>query len=271
MKPEPYIGVSGVITPDQQEWISRIADSKGNRGNRKLLFGVKAMDKTYYLKMENKYGPLCYPVGDDVGKSLELSPDNLCVPQIYLDYKSAAERGEGPKMYQENFLHNLIDDCAPWINGIQFDMLAWHSSEEQKMLESLRKYAGQNFRILIQCYGKQMEENTPYEIVEKLKGLEGIVDYILFDSSHGTRKTLDVEVLEPFVEKASGPDWLGVGIAGGFDGPTIREYLPNLFKNYPDLSIDAEGKLHQTPDGILDRKVVGDYLDAAVNLNSVAQ
>jgi hypothetical protein len=94
-RPPPYVGVSGVITPGQQEELEQLAVTSGLTGRRILLLGVKAVHKTQFLDVENKYGPEWYPVGADAfTAALEPRPEpggTLAVAQLYLDVDHVAD------------------------------------------------------------------------------------------------------------------------------------------------------------------------------------
>jgi hypothetical protein len=182
---------------------------------------------------------------------------------VYLDYKAANERGESGQEYQDAFLEKLYQRNSGWLKGIQFDMLPWDQQAQQEMLRNIRETQGSDFKILVQCYGQMMDLYQPEHLKAVLEPLEGVVDYVLFDSSHGTGKKLDVEALEPYVEEASQLDWLAVGVAGGLNAENVAEELAVLLRKYPDLSFDAEGNLHKTRDGSLDLQEVLEYLSIA--------
>ena len=59
-----YVGVSGVTSPDTERELESINLKSGLAEKGRLLaLGVKAVHKTQYLDIENKYGTEWYPVG----------------------------------------------------------------------------------------------------------------------------------------------------------------------------------------------------------------
>jgi hypothetical protein len=59
---------------------------------------------------------------------------------------------------------------------------------------------------------------------------------------------------------------VGLAIAGGLSGPLIRDHLPELLAEFPNISWDAEAALHPettTNSRPLDLALVIDYLKAS--------
>jgi hypothetical protein len=259
-KPVPYVGVSGVVSPEQQQWIRETAQPIIDRG-RALLLGVKAVHKNHWLEIENKYGPEHYPVGKDIGGSVEsTSEDELLVAQVYLDLQAAAQEGESN--YEVRFIDKLLGRAA-W-TGVQFDMLPWHENEYTGLFGRIKKEAP---LVLLQCHGDIMQKLSPHKVSELLRSYTGLVDYVLFDASHGKGVTLNPDALEPFVDAASELTGIGVGVAGGLDERTVLSpEFQKLLAHYPDLSFDAEGKLRPEGKGALDQDATRAYLASAARV-----
>lgn len=59
---QPYVGVSGVVSPRQQSELEQMFVDSGLRSTgRRLQLGVKAVHKTQYLDTINKFGEAWYP------------------------------------------------------------------------------------------------------------------------------------------------------------------------------------------------------------------
>ena len=95
---------------------------------------------------------------------------------------------------------------------------------------------------------------------------------MLFDASHGKGVRMDAMRLYPFIETAYESNELctvGITVAGGLNSQVVREDLPQLVQDYPDLSWDAEGQLHpvnRDNKRPLDMPIVMDYFDASVEV-----
>ena len=241
----PYVGVSGVVSPDVQKTLEGIATREGLFDtNRMLALGVKAVHKTQYLDIENKYGADWYPVGEEAFTGAlrhdNSNPNTIAVAQAYLDPEHIDS-----KAYREAFLRRISNRGKAWLQAIQFDMLPWH--EDLKLLDFLATVKAEGLVVLLQAHKDAMEDLGPTGIVQRLGRYAHLVDYLLFDSSHGTGTRLNTHKLTPFVAEAhAGLDLsqTGIAIAGGLDAIAVYEDLPELLAKYPNLSWDAEGRLH---------------------------
>ena len=264
-RPKSYIGVSGVVSPEQQEWLEHYARPLDVL-DRKLLLGVKAVHKTQWLDGPNKYGPGWYPIGDEIARSVQKRNGNtILTAQVFLDHAEA--RRSGTEDYPERFVQKLIGRTGLWLDAVQFDMLPWHEQDFRPLFEEM-KLAKPDLDIILQCQKPIMETNSPQEIVQRLDSYRPYVSHVLFDASHGTGQRLDAQALRPFVAKAFEREWLGVGVAGGLDGEIVREELPTVLSEFPDLSFDAEGRLHQNlneQDRRLNRNRTSHYLEQSID------
>lgn len=270
-RPDAYVGVSGVVEPSQQRTIEAFAAEAGLwTHDRRLALGVKAVHKTQFLDVENKYGKEWYPVGRESFEGALVprvqGSSTLGVAQTFFDPGYIDNPG-----YREYFRDRIFQRGEAWIDGIQFDMLPWHNNPDMEgFLQDLRlKY---ETKVFLQCHKDAMDSLGPEGVVERLKELAPLVDYVLFDSSHGTGTRLDVDRLHAFLSVAyeSGDlDTVGFAIAGGLNGDVVREELPKIMEDFPDISWDAEGQLHSETDKRtmpLDMEVVRNYLQASVDI-----
>jgi len=242
----PYVGVSGVVSPEIESQLERIHMQSGLAEKGRLLaLGVKAVHKTQFLDVENKYGTDWYPVGEEAfNGSLRheyRSPVVLPVAQTYLDVEYVADRD-----YREAFVKRIVERGQPWLKGIQFDMLPWHNNDDMLgFLEHVKESTG--LEVFLQAHGRAMEGLGPKGIIERLGNVASVIDYLLFDASHGTGTRLDVDALRPFIDEAYtqvDTSRTGIALAGGLNAEVVAEELPALVEAYPDLSWDAEGQLH---------------------------
>lgn len=270
---QPYVGVSGVVSPEMQLSLEDMYDEVGLADKKRIMaLGVKAVHKTQFLDIENKYGAEWYPVGADSFRHA-LRHDNknqqtIAVAQTYLDIEHVDSAD-----YRKAFVERISRRGAPWLQAIQFDMLPWHTNKDTLyFLEELK--SSYSLEIFLQAHKNAMEDLGPRGVVRRLGMYANFVDYLLFDSSHGTGKRLDVSSLKPFINEAHHKLDLsktGIAIAGGLNGQVVREDLPGLVEIYPNLSWDAEGKLHPTqPNGSkpLDLPTAKDYLQASAEVLS---
>lgn len=267
-RPRPYVGISGVVSTRQQDALMAGALIAGVTPHRDLLLGVKATHKTQMLDVANKYGPEWYPIGAH-GLAGALRPraeereNLLAVAQVYLDVEHVHDAD-----YRRRFMDTLTGRGGAWLDAVQFDMLPWHDDAEvAAFVADVKDRYG--LKVLVQCHGPAMKTLGPDGAANALGRLAEGIDYVLFDSSHGTGTRLDVETLASFVESAysaSALDDVGVAVAGGLTAEVVTEDLPPLLARFPDLSWDAEGGLHPVgADGTrpLHMGRVNDYLRAS--------
>lgn len=267
---QSYVGVSGVVSPEMEASLESIANEVGltNKG-RAILLGVKATHKTQYLDTENKYGQEWYPVGESAFSHAlrhgNRTTNTIAVAQAYFDLASV-----GSAEYRDRFLARIAERGQPWLQGIQFDMLPWHTNDD--MWDFLEQVKQRNLAVLLQAHKPAMEALGPKGVITMIGRHAHLVDYVLFDSSHGTGTRLDTAALEPFVaESYSRLDMsqTGIAIAGGLNGQNVREDLPPLIAKYPYLSWDAEGQLHPI-DSVgkrpLDIPTTQDYLQSSADI-----
>jgi len=242
----PYVGVSGVTTPEMQDRLVAVShEAELAAQGRLLALGVKAVHKTQYLDVENQYGADWYPVGaESFTNALRPAQDNdltIGVAQTYLDAEHV-----GDAAYRNEFIERIAQRGRPWLQAVQFDMLPWHN--DTQMLGFIEKTKTDfDVAILLQCHQFAMEELGPQGVVRRLGHQAAFVDYLLFDSSHGKGVRLDVSKLDAFLDEAhssSQLDHIGMAVAGGLNAEAVREDLPSLLRKYPELSWDAEGRLH---------------------------
>lgn len=267
----PYVGVSGVTSPDMQATIETIAKEAGLLSEgRRLALGVKAVHKTQMLDIENKYGGEWYPVGEAAFTSAlrpdTSNPHTVAVAQAYFDVAYVDNPG-----YRDLFLQRIVNRGKPWLRAIQFDMLPWHK-DNNEIWRFLEKVKGEGVEVFLQAHKNAMETLGPKGTAQLLGRYVHLLDYVLFDASHGTGTRLDTAALEPFIAEASAtfdPRQTGVAVAGGLNGRIVRDDLPALVAAYPNLSWDAEGQLHpvsETGKRPLDVLAVQAYLGASARV-----
>lgn len=238
---KPYIGLSGIVNPEQQAVLGNVFREQGLDDSRVLALGVKATHKTQMLDIENKYGREWYPVGDEFNDVLAHNESELHVAQVFIDPELARN-----ERYRDEFIARIHQRGRSWLNAIQFDMLPIGEDDSlPKFINDLKTTTGLN--VLLQAHGGLMESYRPKELVKVLGGFA--VDYVLLDSSHGKGVRLNINTLHPYIEAFYESDELssaGIGIAGGLNAEVVANDLSEIVKYYPDLSWDAEGQLHRS-------------------------
>lgn len=263
-RPRPYVGVSGVSSPKEQEHIRKVVQPIIDK-DRATLFGVKATHGPQWLEQRSALSGYSkthyYPVGKKIKKSLNpLSKNEMGIAQVHLDPIAAAKEGIREREYEKRFIEKLVARRAVWLSGVQFDRLDWDTYNYTELLQQVKNEVG---TVILQCHGEIMQRHTPGQVVERLKLYEGLVDHVLFDASEGRGIPMQPQKLKPFVNAVYSIPDLGVGVAGGLDDRYIISRLGTLLSDFPDLSFDAEGKLRADDKKKLDKAKIARYLRAA--------
>lgn len=261
----PYVGVSGVGTPETQQQLIELFDEAELGGKRQLMLGVKALHKCQWLDQPWTRDDDWDLVGEQVFRGAVTRSDRTTnIAQAYFD-----QREVGDAWYRQAFLERMYARGNEWIDGIQFDSFPWHENRDLLAFLHETKTRHPDTQVYLQCHEKSMQRYNPTQLARVLAEHAEALSYILFDASHGKGIRLNTAQLAPYIEEAFASDALahvGVALAGGLYGPVVRDDLPELVAQFPDLSWDAEGKLHPvSEDGRmrLDMNTVKDYFAAS--------
>jgi hypothetical protein len=268
-----YIGVSGVVDQVQQRLIETRFAAAGLPTTRRLLLGVKATHKTQWLDVENRYGTDWFPVGEaafaDALGPAGRKDTTMGVAQVFLEPSLASD-----PTYRSGFTDRLLMRGARWLTGVQFDMLPWQVERwAASYLSGLRE---RGLDVLVQCHGPAMSDLGPRGCARRLAEVGEGITHVLFDASHGTGREMDAPALAAFLDAAAaepGLEGRRLGVAGGLDANAVRDVLPALLAHHPDLSWDAEGRLHPASKAasgsrVLDMARTSEYVDASAEVLS---
>ena len=134
-------------------------------------------------------------------------------------------------------------------------------------MDEYRIVVGYDYRIVLQIGQKAVEVvgGTPQGVVDMLYYYAGVINDVLFDPSGGFGKPFDVEHARRFLSAIAEQGWnLGLGVAGGL-GPDSLDLVKPLLTEFPNLSIDAQGRLRNAENN-LDLNAVSTYLIKALQI-----
>jgi hypothetical protein len=143
--------------------------------------------------------------------------------------------------------------CGANVHAIQFDMI-W---PDVGYLE-YAVYRARNNRlpidVILQVGTNAMDAvgNDPYKVAEKLSWYyhANCLDRVLLDKSMGKGQPMNAEILLPYIhEIKSHFHDLGIVIAGGL-GPDTMHLIEPILAEFPDVSIDAQGRLRKSRDAL---------------------
>ncbi len=258
MRPVPYIGITGIST-NQQFWA--VAKAHRNRRYPYLMEGLLVSHKS--LRGEPAKFPERYPRNEELCTVFA-----LCSNTINLVHFNTNEPGKLLDQMLE------VDELVgPYCNGFQLN-IAWPDPA------TLERYLSRRIRtpwrgkpvIVLQCGRAALEEydRNPKKIAQVVAGnYEGLVDYVLIDSSGGKGEEFNTAFANECLSElfANCPS-IGPGIAGGLSADNIQKQLGPLFKELPEpFSIDAEGRLRDERDW-LDLEKCGAYIKEAMKFYS---
>lgn len=168
----------------------------------------------------------------------------------YADYDSTSLDLEGA-------FGKLLEDHADDIDALQLDMV-WPEPFGVWAIDEF--YA---VPVILQVGRRAFEEieHDPKKLVEKLKRCETL-EGVLLDCSGGEGRPLDAAFLRPFVEAiATEMPRTRVTVAGGL-GPETLHLVAPLIREFPELSIDAQGRLRRSGSAMdpIDWDLARDYL-----------
>jgi hypothetical protein len=262
-KATPYVGIAGFTDPHEVRSIA--ADAYTIRpygapdiGGRRLSVGVLARWETLnggpsagnpdrHPKIEDiraLFNAAVEPslvggIGDNAGDA-QLAIKDRTLRLIH--YQSRE-----PNLVAQ--VDRLCEMAGPNLDGFQFNIV-WPDPDDIR--EIALEYP--TLRIIVQINGEMFSNvaRNPQLLVKELaaKYAAHATDY-LFDMSGGTGAAIDMKettaVLDALYGAFGGASkgGLGIGIAGGLDYKNVYGLKP-LFERWPDLSIDAEGRIRDS-------------------------
>jgi hypothetical protein len=153
------------------------------------------------------------------------------------------------------------------INALQLDMI-WPDPNE--IARAVCQFPRRKIEVILQVGRNAFEEisNDPQMLILKLEKYEGVISRVLLDESGGRGEPMKADNLLPFVRaiRKNFPE-LGVIVAGGL-GPDTMYLIKPIVMEYPDVSIDAQGKLRPSGSAMdpIDWEMAKNYIIKALEL-----
>ncbi len=159
----------------------------------------------------------------------------------------------------------ITDEVGYLLNGFQLN-IAWPNP---KTLETYHKLCPGK-TIVLQVGNQAFAEafNVPSYLARIVKDYLGLVDYVLLDPSGGLGIPFYPLTMQEYLQELQQfENELGTAVAGGLSPSTLHLLKP-LVKEFPGLSINAEGKLRTSMDD-LDVAVARQYIEGALKMFAV--
>lgn len=250
----PYIGITDFMSYTQVERMLAVFKANIRPGqHRRLHVGVMMSRKTLN-GLETKWSK-AFPTKETIADIFDSRETMNCLH--YADY-DAVDVSQS--------LTRAISFGGDGINALQLDMI-WPNPEH---VASAVSSSGKKLEVVLQVGKNAIEQadNDPEKIVAKLQEYVGVAHHVLLDKSMGKGLGMDAAGLIPFAQaiREAYPD-LGIVAAGGL-GPESIELVEPLVKDFPDMSIDAQGKLRPSGSALdpIDWDMAEVYLIKALGL-----
>lgn len=226
----PYVGITGFMTADEGDVILRMMppDSKF-----KLMRGILVSQRT--MRGEQNKWPNRYPKPENIAEIFTEHP--LALNLVH--YNTT----EHSTLYDQ--MEAVTQVAGKHFHGFQLN-LTWPDAE---VLRSYRR-THPTMQIVLQIgHGAfEMVENSTERLAKRLEDYYDCIDYILLDPSGGYGKPFDPAVAKKYLDALAAEKFrFGFGVAGGLSPTTLHLVEPLAFY-YPNLCIDAEGRLRDDND-----------------------
>jgi len=251
-----YAGVCDVIEPKVA--LALAADLREYRKNpdRKIMIGVMThpimLDPESFPEEVFREVSREFPLREQMAAAFTDDPDvlnTLHYADLYGPEGRQWEAGASP-----NVLENL-ELCVEYggenLHAIQLDV-TWPEPSAIKAFKE--KYPDILIILQVGKFAMDAVANDPQKMVDLLREYDGSVDFVLLDMSMGKGKSIgtgsDVLLRQLNLIQYELPG-LGLAIAGGF-GPGSMDSLKPIADEFPDIAIDAQGRLkadHAPRDG----------------------
>ena len=251
----PYIGITDFTDFGQVQEMLRVFNAhRSHESNRVLHVGIMMSHKTLHgipSKWQN-----AFPPKDRIASIFSLDEVYNCLH--YADYDNS------PDLWKS--LATAISYGGIGIHALQLDMIWPDPGEIAHGVRTSHK----QIEVVLQIGKNALEEvdNDPRRVVERLGDYEGVIHRVLLDKSMGKGLGMDADGLIPFARaiRESFP-MFGIGAAGGL-GPKTIQLVEPLIAEFPDLSIDAQGRLRPSGSALdpINWCMAGEYLAKALQL-----
>ena len=253
MESKQYIGITGPVLKEEVLEICRLFEDFGFYEDSPVrpMIGILASYKTLNnIKIENRRYP-------------EL---NL-VQELIKEMKSGTFRTihyntrelESLSKQISELIHFPYHKC--FLDGIQLNMTYPPLDQIEKIKKEFPK-----LEIIFQANSGVLNSGSKREIAERIMNYDGLIDYVLIDSSGGKGENLNISFSADLANeiKDLNPN-INIGFAGGFKGSNVKTNCHNLINKCRDFSfsIDAEGGLRD--------KLSEKYGDDLLNMNKVRE
>jgi hypothetical protein len=249
--PAPYIGITDFTTISEVDRMCSVfATHSGNQKKRRLHVGVMMSYKTLN-NLPTKWTD-AFPKKETITSIFAREDTFNCLH--YADYDAIAV---------EQNLTQAIAWGGDGMTALQLDMV-W---PDPNSVERALNTADCHIDLVLQVGANALRavDDNPREMVLRLRSYYHL-DYILLDKSMGRGLGMDAVGLLPYARaiRDNFPN-VGIVVAGGL-GPTSMHLVEPLLEEFPDISIDAQGRLRPSGNALdpIDWDMAAEYLRQAL-------
>ena len=248
----PYIGITDFTNFSQViDMQSAMGKAFAGKPPRDLMVGMMMSYKT--LKgIPSKWSGV-FPTRDQFEDVYSLSQRGILNTLHYADYEDVTKPVDLAQAIGIADAENVLD-------AVQLDMV-WPS------MSLIVEIADAEMKVVLQVGRKAMElmGNDPARVAVRIKEYGSAIDCVLFDRSGGLGQPMDAALLRSYIleTKSRCPNVM-IATAGGL-GPDSMHLLAPLVAEFPDISIDAQGKLRRSGNALdpIDWDLARGYIYAA--------
>ncbi len=239
---ERYSGVCDVISPEQARAMAEELRKNRKNPDRKVMIG--SMAGHFTLR----------PDKDDPGEQRSVFPSREEISKGFTDDPDVLNTVHFADLYRPREVQTLFGDLelvvkygGEHLHAIQLDV-TWPNPEDITKFKD--KYP--DLSIILQL-GKFVFQEIGVDLqkmVERLREYGDSIDFVLLDMSMGKGRGMESEGLLPLLRLIRKElPYLGLAVAGGL-GPDSMDLLEPIVKEFPGISIDAQGRLKPANAGV---------------------
>lgn len=252
----PYIGITDFTSFDQVVQMREVFRGHKPTSSRRVLHVGVMMSYKTLNDVETKWSR-AFPRKEAIADIFRPNGDDVYYCLHYADYDQDTKFTD---------LARGLEYAGPFVNAIQLDM-SW---PDPGVVASGVHASCKQIEVILQVGKNAIEEanNDPIEVVRRLEDYDGVIHRVLLDKSMGKGLGMDANGFILFARAIKNRyPGLGLVAAGGL-GPDSLNLVEPLVKEFPELSIDAQGRLRPSGNALdpIDWSMAGNYLVKAHQL-----
>ncbi len=264
MRQSPYIGITDVPSAEWLRQRFRVFQEAGAGELPYLLHAGVMMSYKWFHGLSDTYAAV-WPKADQI-EGIFIEDSRILNTLHYADYPDFDHPAPRTTVTE---IEQILGWCGPHLGAIQFDMV-WPRPE---LLDAVRG-VNPSLRIILQVGSRALDalDNDVSRLKRRVLSYNGALDDVLLDPSGGRGIPMDADKLRPLVAalQQAHPE-LGITVAGGL-GPDTLHLVEPLIRDFPGLSIDAQGQLRPSGKSTdpIDAERTDTYLRRAVTMYRAA-